>query len=370
MNSLKFNFFIPVDISFRRGLLSDIDAKIPVEFRKIAIITDTGSFSHSGADGIIKNHLNERSILIYDQIEENPPFENVHMASEFCSGFEPDLIIGIGGGSAMDAAKGVAVLLVNDGSLADFVFGKKSLSRSPLPVCSIPTTSGTGSEVTPFAVFSDKSGENKCGYSHPGIFSRMALIDPALTDSLPEIVRINSGLDVLTHAIEAYFSTESNPINDHIALQAVDLVLNNLDRAVELHTDAIDTMSYASMLAGVAISHASTILLHIMAYPLTVHYNIPHGRANAALLPAFLDFMRDHSTIPDKISVILDKFIPFGGVVSFLSNLGVNTDLNSYGIKRSDISNFSQKTILKDDVKITPARLSTEIIENIYYNAL
>jgi len=365
MNKNNFNFFIPVNIEFGRGVITKIRTIIPDIFKKILIVTDPGSFSLSGAEKIIMELLSVRTIRIFDKVEENPSFENIEEGRKYSGKWEPDIILGVGGGSAMDAAKGIAVLYGNSGKISEYVNGTPVLNN-PLPVCCIPTTSGTGSEVTPFAVFSDKKNDNKCGFSHPGIFAKTAIVDPSLTDSMPELLRINTGLDVLTHAIEAYLSTEANKLNDIIALHAIDLVLSNLKRAITKEAEAIDEMSYASMLAGVSIAHASTILLHIMAYPLTVFYNIPHGRANAVLLPAFMDFMTNHSTSKSKVSTIIDKFNKYGGIKNFLSTFKVNTKLSTYGVKPDDIEKFADKTINKGDVKITPARITKDIIKQIY----
>ncbi len=364
----NFNFFIPVNIKFGRGILKKINTIIPEIFNKILIVTDPGSFKLSGSEKVITKSLNRRNIRIFDKVEENPSFENIEDCRKFSGDWEPDLIVGVGGGSALDAAKGVSILLKNSGQISEYVNGAP-LSADPLPICCIPTTSGTGSEVTPFAVFSDKENINKCGFSHPGIFPKISIIDPSLTDSMPENLRVNTGLDVLTHAIEAYLSTESNELNDMIALHAIDLVLIHLEKALRKNINSIDRMSYASMLAGIAIAHASTILLHIMAYPLTVYYNVPHGRANAALLPAFMDFLVKHSASEDKVSIIIEKFKKYGGIENFLSIFSVDTDLSAYGVKQSDIVIFAEKTIIKGDVKITPANITREIIINMYNSA-
>lgn len=368
MNETDFKFFIPTCIEYGRGKLNQIGEIIPANLDKILIITDPGSFTLSGAEGIIKRALSNRTFKIFDKVEENPSFENIEEGKKFAEGFIPDLVLGIGGGSAMDAAKGIAVIYNNKGKISDFVSGSQILNK-PLPVYCIPTTSGTGSEVTPFAVFSDKKNNNKCGFSNPDIFAQTAVIDPSLTDSMPEVLRINTGLDVLTHAIEAYLSLDSNQMNDIFALQSIDLVLDNLQGAIKKDQDSIDRMSYASMLAGIAITHASTILLHIMAYPLTVYHKIPHGRANAVLLTAFLDFMETNSTTPDKVSIILEKFIPVGGIVNFLNSLNVESNISVIGIKETEIENFAEKTIVKSDVKITPAVITKETIMQIYKKA-
>jgi alcohol dehydrogenase class IV len=265
----------------------------------------------------------------------------------------------------MDAAKGIAVLATNDFDMRDYMQGKE-LENDPLPVICIPTTSGTGSEVTPFAVFSDPETEFKGGFAHPGIYPKTAIIDPELTFSMPESLVINTGLDALIHAIESYLSTEANDYTDALALEAVKTVIDNLEKAAKKDPEAMCKLSYAAMIAGIVIAHAGTILLHIMAYPLTIYHNIPHGKANAILLPQFLDFMKAHSHVKEKTDRIIDLFSEFGGVRAYVEQFGVSTRLSSYGIKETELRLFAEKTIVKGDVDITPADLTVQIIEDIY----
>jgi len=148
--------------------------------------------------------------------------------------------------------------------------------------------------------------------------------------------------------------------------ESLRLALPQLPAARLRNTDAMDTMSYASMLAGMAITLSSTILLHIMAYPLTVYHHISHGRANAILLPAFLDFMQTNGSCPERVKIITDLFAPFGGVRQYLSDLNVSYRLVDYGIHSEEFPTFAAKTIVKGDIKVTPAQLSQEIIQTIY----
>ena len=268
----------------------------------------------------------------------------------------------------MDAAKGIAVLAKNKGELIDYINGKE-FENSPLPIICIPTSSGTGSEVTPYAVFTDPKQEIKTAIAHDKLFPKTSIIDPELTYSMPKHVIINTGLDALTHSIEAYLSTQSFDLNDQLALQSINLIINNLEKATSGEHEAMSNMAHASMLGGIAIAHASTILPHIMAYPLTVYYKIPHGKANAIILPAFLDFMSKHSSDKNKIETVVNMFKPIGGVDKFINNLGVSTKLSDYGINKSEFEKFADKTIIKGDVKITPAKITKESIISIYQAA-
>ena len=224
--------------------------------------------------------------------------------------------------------------------------------------------------MTPYAVFTDKENETKVGFAHHGIFPKVALLDPELTYSMPRDVIINTGLDALSHAIEAYLSLDSFEMNDQIALQCIKQVSENLMMAALKESAAMDNMAYASMLGGIAISHASTILPHIMGYPLTVYHNVPHGRACIILLPAFLEYLADNDATKRKLHQINQIFEPYKGLRGFLAGLTVSTKLSSYGVTEDEIPNFVEKTIVKGDIKITPGNIDREVIKQLYIDSL
>jgi alcohol dehydrogenase class IV len=187
---------------------------------------------------------------------------------------------------------------------------------------------------------------------------------------MPETVALNTGLDVLAHAVEAYLSTIASPLSDTLALQAAEAVLVHLAPAVRKVPESIDRMAYAAMLAGVAIAHGGTILPHIMGYPLTMFHGIPHGRASAVLLAPVIDFLRRAGRVTDRIRAIDRLFAPLGGIPTFLSGLGVPTKLSDYGLREDEVLAFARKTIVKGDVLITPAEVTIEDLAGIYRSAL
>lgn len=364
-----FIFNIPTKIIFGNGLINDISSIIPKSHKRIFIVSD--EFISKDTDIVIKliRGLDKYEILLFNKVEENPSFETVNAGAAKARDFEADLVIGIGGGSCMDAAKGVAIAAINPDPIEHYL---ESLCKvqDALPVICIPSSSGTGSEVTPFAVFTDKLNETKTGFAHPLIFPRIALLDPELTYSMPRELIINTGLDALAHAIEAYLSIDSFGMNDRIALECIELVSKNLMMASLKEKDAMDNMAYASMLGGIAISHASTILPHIMGYPLTVYHQVPHGRACIILLPAYLEFLRKKKLLDGKLNKLDSYFESFGGLRKFLAGLTVSTKLSSYGVGESEIPGYVEKTIVKGDVKITPGNITREIITQLYTSSL
>jgi alcohol dehydrogenase class IV len=364
-----FDFHLPTKILFGRGRIAVLGAHVPVENERVFIVTDDTIASRTPALTATLQALPGREIRIFTRIEENPSIETVEEAGSEARAFRAQFVIGLGGGSPMDAAKGVAMLATNAGPLVRFLEGSL-MEHHPLPVIAIPTTSGTGSEVTPYAVFTDSAGGNKIGYGDAGLFPAVALIDPELTYSMPAGVVVNTGLDVLAHAVEAFLSTASFPLNDALALQAVDVVLAHLARAVLKDRESMDQMSAAAAVAGAAIAHGSTILPHIMGYPLTVFHGVPHGRASAIMMAHVLAVLRAESTCPEKIGVIEARFAPHGGPNGFLGGLGVSLKLGDYGVREDELALYARKTIVKGDVKITPASVTVERLERIYRSAL
>jgi len=364
-----FDFHIPTKILFGRGRIAQLGASLPAGVERIFLVTDETIATKTPVLDVTLGALAGRGIKTFARVEENPSLATVEEGAAEARAFKAQLILGLGGGSPMDAAKGMAMLAVNAGPLSRYL-GGVPLENAPLPVIAIPTTSGTGSEVTPYAVFTDKDGGNKIGYGHPGIFPIIALMDPELTYSMPTVVVINTGLDVLAHAVEAYLSTGSFPLNDALALHAVDVVLAHLGRASLKDKEAMDQMAAAAAVAGAAIAHASTILPHIMGYPLTVFHGVAHGRASAVMMVHVLDALRAKSTCPVKVKTIDDLFAPHGGPDGFLQGLGVSLKLSEYGVRDDEIALYAQKTIVKGDIKITPAAITAESLEKIYRSAL
>lgn len=367
----NFIFSVPTKVVFGNGRINEVNAHLPLvphSSENILIVTDKNVSQKSGALDKIASQINRETFHVFDAVEENPSLGLIKNAARLAREKDIGIVMGLGGGSSMDAAKGCAVLAANSGEMNDYIKGKP-LENNPLPVVCIPTTSGSGSEVTPYAVFSDHENHCKACFSHPGIFPRVSIVDPELTHSIPEPVAINTGLDALIHSIEAYLSTEAYPLNDTLALHSIETILNHLPAASQKDKDAMSHMSYAAMLAGIAIANAGTILLHIMAYPLTIFHNVPHGKANAILLPAFLAYMKKNSFVKEKVARLETIFQPVGGVKRFVNGLGISTRLSDYGIEQSQFHHFVQITIVKDDVAITPVNVTEAGILSIYRSA-
>lgn len=364
-----FDFHLPVRILFGRGRVAGLGGEIAPDIERVLIVTDETVALRTPALAAVESALAGRPTRVFSRVEENPAIETVEEAAREAADFDPQLVVGLGGGSPLDAAKGAALLLRNPGPLRRYLAGAKT-ENAPLPLIAIPTTSGTGSEVTPYAVFTDRQAGSKIGYAHPGIYPLLACLDPALTDSMPPAVVLNTGLDALAHALEAFLSTIASPLSDHFALQAAETALAALPRAVAKDAGAMDRMAYASMLAGAAIAQASTILPHILGYPLTVFHGVAHGRASAIMLVHVLAALRRSPAAVDKVGRVEALLAARGGLDGFLRGLGVSTRLSDYGVRREEAAIFAQKTIAKGDVKITPMAVTAESLEALVRDAL
>jgi len=229
--------------------------------------------------------------LVFDQVREDPPEATVLAATALAREGEVDGVIAIGGGSSMDVAKVVAVLLVGAQSLPE-LYGVGQVTGARLPLILVPTTAGTGSEVTPVAVIT--TGETtKAGVSSPVLLPDVAVLDAALTLGLPPAVTAMTGVDAMVHAIEAYTSRhKKNPLSDNLAVSALRLLSHNLRTAVRegSNQQAREEMLLGACLAGQAFANAPVAAVHALAYPLGGHYHIPHGLSNSLVLPSVLAF--------------------------------------------------------------------------------
>lgn len=239
-----------------------------------------------GASGI--------TVALFDQVREDPPEATVLAAAELGREKGVNGVIAIGGGSSMDVAKVVAVLLAGEQSLAQ-LYGVGQVSGSRLPLILVPTTAGTGSEVTPVAVIT--TGETtKAGVSSPVLLPDVAVLDADLTLGLPPAVTAMTGVDAMVHAIEAYTSRhQKNPVSDNLARQALVLLAANIRTAVHEgnNREAREAMLLGACMAGQAFANAPVAAVHALAYPLGGHYHIPHGLSNSLVLPAVLEFNAD-----------------------------------------------------------------------------
>ena len=234
------------------------------------------------------------SAAVFDDVEPDPLVGTARRSAEFARRFTPDGVIGLGGGSPLDIAKATAAVLANETPL-DQMWGVGNILKPALPMILLPTTAGTGSEVTPNCILTDvkpDGGHMKKGIVSPHILARTAIVDPCLTATAPPVVTAAAGMDALTHAIETYVSRNAQPITMPLALEAVRLIGKYLRRAVADGSDleARRHMANASMLAGLAFANGFLGAVHAIAMAMGGQFNVAHGIANALMLPYVMEF--------------------------------------------------------------------------------
>ena len=249
--------------------------------QNILIVTGRNSMKKYGYIDQCKRMLYDRSLYFFDRIPPNPTIEVLKEGLEFAGNTDIELVIAIGGGSALDAGKSLAILLKNPGSLSEYLRGKASFHNKGLPFIAIPTTSGTASEVTCWATIWDLLNKKKYSLSHEWMFPDYAIIDPLLTVHMSPQLTACTGMDALTHAIESCWSRSAQPISDSFALRAIKLIRKNIKTAYDepQNLAARINMAMASLFAGLAFNNTKTAACHSISYPMTFNYNIPHGLA-------------------------------------------------------------------------------------------
>ncbi len=368
------------------GTLGEIAAEISrLGGKKVMIVTDPGIVA-AGIVGRLETVLRDAGIsyTVHDRIEPDPPLQLAVETAQKIKTEGVDLLVGIGGGSAIDIAKVAAVLATNAEGI-ETIIGIDLVKKAGLPTVIIPTTAGTGSEVTPIAILSDHTEKLKKGIVSPHLFPTVALLDPELTLGLPPAVTAATGMDALIHAVEAYTSKNSDSLTDVFAWRAMELIYANLKKAYDDGSDIIAraNMLEGSLLAGMAFANAGVTAVHAFAYPIGAEFHIPHGVANSIMLTPVMEF---------NMSGNLTKFAniskAFGHDISGLSeedaarntvdslrqlarDLKVPEHLGEFGVKGDDIPGLAagvmKVTRLLDN---NPRTLTHQDAEKIYHKVL
>ena len=290
---VAYQFQTPTKIISGIGSTAEIIKELnAINAKKVLLITDPGLVQAGVAQQVVEM-LKQAAVEveIFDAVEPDPSIQVATKAAEMAKNVKANVLIALGGGSAIDTAKSAALLVTNGGYLKDYA-GVNKVVKPILPLIAVPTTAGTGSEVTIFAVMSDPEKQEKFTISSALIAPAVAVLDPLLTLKLPPSVTAFTGMDALTHAIEAFTSSIAQPATDALALSAIKLILKHLPVAVGRgdNIKARDGMLQASLLAGIAFNNAFLGLAHAIASPLGGHFHVPHGLANAVMLPYVMEY--------------------------------------------------------------------------------
>lgn len=301
---LNFNYLAPTKVLFGKGSLSDLPYEVKRLGHKAVLVTDPGVVATGMVDQV-KDIMGSTLAGIYEDIPQDSGMEVVDRGASLALSSGADVIVSLGGGSVIDTAKGMCIIMTEGGSLRDFQ-GMQILTRPQTPHIVIPTTAGTGSEVTCAAVVMDRQQGQKILIYEYFNTPRVAILDPKMTEGLPPDLTASTGMDAMTHAVESYCSQQRNPISDGAALHAIRLITRYLPLAVRDGFDlmARGQMQLAALMAGWAFSNALLGLTHAMAHSLGAVCGLPHGLANGILLPHVMRYNLEE--IPELLGDIAE----------------------------------------------------------------
>ena len=363
--------------------LGDLAATMGIQ--RALIVTDPGIIQYALLDGAVANlKANNIELSIYSDVVADPPESVVMDAVSSAQAFGCDGVIGFGGGSSMDVAKLLAVLIKGEQQLAD-IYGVDQISGGRLPLIQVPTTAGTGSEATMVSIIT--TGETtKAGVVSRILLADKVILDAKLTLGLPPAVTAATGIDAMVHAIEAYTSLRlKNPLSDMLAREALGLMANNISTAVKQGNNlaAREAMLLGAMLAGQAFANAPVAAVHALAYPLGGNYHIPHGLSNSLVVPHVLRFNapaaaelyaelapiilpgRELPSDPLDISELLAEHF-----LQLAADLGLQTQLRQMNIAETDLPKLAEEAMLQQRLLINnPRELHLDDALSIYQQA-
>jgi len=352
--------------------------------KKVLVVIDPQVRSAGVADPALKS-LQQAGVkyVIYDRITREPEPAEADDAATLGREFGAQAVVGIGGGSALDLAKAAGVLMTNLGPATEYV-GLELVKKPGKPVVCLPTTAGTGSEVTFTAVFTRRADGFKGGINGRMLFPHTAILDPLLTVSCPAYITAITGMDALTHAMEAYTSRAATPISDLNALKAIELIGDNLRQAVAHGENlaAREGMLLGAYLAGLALAQAGVGAVHAMAYPLGAFFDIPHGEANAVLLPYVLEF--NLMACPDRFAEMAYALAELPEdlttreaaeacvqeVYELSDDVGIPASLDALDVPRERVPEMAQKAMtVARPIANNPRKVTAADLEQVYQRA-
>lgn len=353
--------------------------------RSALIVTDSGVMK-AGCVSKVLSSLENSGIghEIYDGVEQNPSEENVKEALAMVSHNGFGAIIAVGGGSAIDTAKAVVALMIEKCDIRD-LYSREVVGTAPITLVAIPTTAGTGSEVTRSAVITNKKARVKETIRGECLYPKIALVDPELTISLPRSITASTGMDALTHAIEAYTTRNAHALSDALAIEATRLIFENLRKAVSdgSDIDARSNMCVASTLAGMAFSISGLGMVHAMAEPLGGRFNVPHGVANSILLPYCLSYncdavskklafiarvlgLRTDYDEGDSRSVERAAIAVVEAVRSLSADVGIPQRIQKVTVTKKELSDLVGDALRNSCLPANPKKASREDLKRTY----
>jgi len=340
---LKSVLRVPERIIFGTGTIGELGGLIEEYGKKVMLVYGGRSIVESGTYKKVTSLFMEHGLAFFEKggISHDPDELQVREAVNIALDNRPDVIVGIGGGSVIDAAKAASIIATNGGEVKDYWEGR-TFAKPSIPYIAVPTTSGTGAEITKNAVISSRDRTFKKSIRSELMIPNIALVDPELTIHMPADITVNTGLDALIQNFEAYVSKNAGPITDTLAHKGIELSACYLLRAVENPDDleAREALSLSSLYGGITLANAGLGLAHGLAHPLGIRYGIPHGRACALTMAKVIEYNYSvRKQKYDEIAKLLNTGQTHAAAAfrKFIARLGVSTKLSEYSVRLEDI---------------------------------
>ena len=373
---------------FGQGAREELAGEIQKRgFKKVFLVSDK-SLVEAGVTAKVEEVLNKTNVPydLYDEIKPNPTIKNVTDGVEACKNSGADLIVAVGGGSSIDTAKGISIVMTNpDRADIKSLNGASDTANKGMPVIALPTTAGTAAEVTINYVITDEDAEVKMVCVDPNDIPILAIIDSELMGSMPKSLAAATGMDALTHAVEGYITKAHNEMSDMFHMKAIQMIFKYLPAAVnEKNEEAIEMMGMAQYIAGMGFSNVGLGIVHSMAHQLGAVYDTPHGIANAMLLPTVMRFNGEDSATAQRFREILmnigrpdaehlndqDVINTFVWMISELSKtVGIDTKITDYGAKEEDFEMLAEKAMNDPCKPGNPREVTKEDFIELYRRA-
>lgn len=377
---MDFKPFCNTDIRFIN--IEDMkQALLSIDMNNIVFVMSGSAVSRLGFESFIDElHIkcadNNGTLIWIKDLESNPTSINIYEALTQVGNKQVDIIIAVGGGSAIDLAKAISAFYKND---ADVIYSVKEIKDSIInknyqggnfvDIIALPTTAGTGSEITQWATIWDEDKKSKYSIDDSGLKPKLAIIVPELTLSMPPDLTLITGLDAMCHSIEAYWSKYTTPIVQEIAYRAIEIVVENLRKAVDYSTDLTvrRNLCKASVLAGIAFSQTRTTACHSISYPLTMFYDVPHGIAASITLDAVGKLNKGYFFNDDRL---FEMFAEYKGIKGYIDSVcedvvDVDVHLSAYGVTIKDIPKIVKNAFTSGRMDNNPVDLTEKDVVDI-----
>ncbi len=387
MNYLStiFNYELPTKIVFGLNSIEQLPEKVQeLNGSRVFVVSDPGI----QRAGILEEVLSplkqfDLSFETFTEVDREPDIKTIKNLKKRATEFEANIVVGVGGGSALDAAKALAVMMTNEGEITQYA-GLGKIPNPAMPSICIPTTSGTGSEVTIWTVISEKDKNRKFGVGGTYVAPTVALCDPNLTITLPASITASTGVDALTHALESFVNKATQPISETLSRESMKLISNSLRKAVHQGDNVKSRydMLLASTIAATAFNPTRLGLSHALCMPLGGEFKVPHGIANAILLPQVMEFnlvgnLEKYKEIAEIFGQDTRGFslreaaeLSVEAIKQLNHDVGIPKGFSDYGVTEKDLDFIAEGAIGSDNVQVNPRKPTLDDLKDIVRKSL